>query len=471
MNRMHDFDREPQARTSGLAIAGFVIAIVGLALCWFPFLGWIGTVGMIMGIVVIRSRQGDGVPQKKGLAIAAVVMGSVATLGAILWLVVMAMIASSPRKSSCPHLYSHNGQQYVIDADPLSGSLFKGAESTDFDRLEDLVAVNGEYRLKLINERDERDFVDFLSIFWVDHPKGTEVLPTAIGTLMRLGQPAEAKDARDGRGRDIRAALQSADSVLFGSRIEDFSEKVERPRETLTLRFPRPPLAAGESLTLLLRARNTEFGAEAFAKYLATMGTGLSKLLQWAQSDTGYPYKKRLADEMKRLGLMLEVEAWDGKRWKLVHQQQPIGPAVLRSVAIPLSTFDPESDELRIRLRHAPLLWTLDRAAVAAGREVNGNELRPSVMTGDTEELRRLGSIDRERLKLLRNEFVELRFSAPPPPATTMQRTNVLKIRGYYEIDVGGRGLLNLLPLWRHHTGEDSFVRFALELARDKDAS
>lgn len=464
-----DYDK-PKAESSGLAIGAFILALVGFLLGWFPFLGWIGTVGMIMGIVALRSRGKGGAVQKKGLAIAAVTLGSMATLAAAFWLVVTMTLASSSRRSSCPHLYTHNGDGYVLDADPLSGSLFRGAERTDFDRLEELAAVDGEYRLKLINERDERDFVDALALLWVDHPKGTEVLPTGSGKLLQLAQAAAPLRAKDGRGRDIRAQLLLADDTRFSSRLGDFTVAETKPREEITLTFARPQLAAGESTSLILRARNTEFGAEAFARYLAQMGPGLSKLLQWAQDSDDYPYKTRLADEMKRLGLLLEVEVWDGQSWQLVFEQEPIGPAVLRSVAIPLPPFTSASDSLRIRIRHAPLLWTVDRAAVARSTAVVAQELRAKSSAVSAAEIGRLASVDQERLRLLRGESLELRFAVPPAAAEALRRTVVLKIRGYYEIEVGGKGLLNLLPLWRHRADEDSFVHFALELAR-KDES
>jgi predicted lipid-binding transport protein (Tim44 family) len=65
-----------RAETAGgnMAIAALILSIVGLVLCWIPFVGWLGVllalVGLILGLVAFKKG-------KKGLGIAAMVIGVV----------------------------------------------------------------------------------------------------------------------------------------------------------------------------------------------------------------------------------------------------------------------------------------------------------------------------------------------------------------------------------------------------------
>jgi hypothetical protein len=63
-----------------MSVAAMVLAIVGVILCWFPFVGWLGVlfalVAVILGIVSMKSPKGN-----KGLGIVGLVVGAIALLG------------------------------------------------------------------------------------------------------------------------------------------------------------------------------------------------------------------------------------------------------------------------------------------------------------------------------------------------------------------------------------------------------
>jgi len=43
-----------------------------------------------------------------------------------------------------------------------------------------------------------------------------------------------------------------------------------------------------------------------------------------------------------------------------------------------------------------------------------------------------------------------------------------VKLRGYYEVDIGGRGLINPIALVQHHTGSESAPQWFLRSLQER---
>lgn len=70
--------------SNGLGIAGFVIAIVGVLLCWVPVLGIIlALIATVFSAIGLRASTKSGAPHK-GLSIAGLVLGILELVAAIL---------------------------------------------------------------------------------------------------------------------------------------------------------------------------------------------------------------------------------------------------------------------------------------------------------------------------------------------------------------------------------------------------
>lgn len=73
---------------NGLGVAGFVLSLVGLVLCWVPFANFIlGGIGFILSLVGVFRRP-------KGLAIAGIIIASITLVVACIILIVAAEVAS-----------------------------------------------------------------------------------------------------------------------------------------------------------------------------------------------------------------------------------------------------------------------------------------------------------------------------------------------------------------------------------------
>ena len=71
-------------RTNGVAIAALVLGIIGLLTFWVPILGLVlGLIALVLGIVGVRRG-----PNGKGMAVAGIVLGTLAVIGGVIILVI-----------------------------------------------------------------------------------------------------------------------------------------------------------------------------------------------------------------------------------------------------------------------------------------------------------------------------------------------------------------------------------------------
>jgi hypothetical protein len=372
-------------------------------------------------------------------------------------------------KGSCPHVYTFDGTSYQLDADPLSGAFGRGAERDDLVRLEKLRDKDGKYQLEIRDELPEKDAIDALDLVVVDHPPAVEALPTADGKILGLSRLAPPASARDASGADrLAAVLHADDGAFFAASLDPAADGVDAA--TLELSFPRP--ADASSLALALRAHNTPFAETAFGRYLASMGPGLAPLMGMAQKDCCYSFNQRIHDEMEKLGLPMVIEVDAGDGYRLAAKLDPVGPAIQRTQAVPLPALANAKGPVRVRLRFTPRFWAVDAVHLGeAAPLATTATLRPTLAQGprgDALGLLRLG--DGERVELSRGERMSVAFDAPAAPREGEARTVLLRIRGYYEMDLGSAPVVNPTAIVAHDSGLDSLPRFAARLARKEPA-
>ena len=81
------------APTNGLGVAGFVTGLLGLVLCWVPWLGiLLAGVGVVLSGIAIPQGKKKGAGN--GLAIAGLVCGIIALIPAIIVMVALFQVAS-----------------------------------------------------------------------------------------------------------------------------------------------------------------------------------------------------------------------------------------------------------------------------------------------------------------------------------------------------------------------------------------
>ncbi len=180
-----------------------------------------------------------------------------------------------PPSTSCPFVYSFDGERYRLDSETFAGAAAKGLDRTDYDNLEHLQPVGGLYRLRLVNERPETQYTDVLKLIVVDHPPGTQVIPDRAGKVHVVANLRAPQAARGVHGGDALAAVRQSDDIYWsGAPLKNAD--LDNPgglRDGLVLSFARPP--GVQSATIVVRARNTALAPFALQEFLQLQGEGL----------------------------------------------------------------------------------------------------------------------------------------------------------------------------------------------------
>lgn len=358
---------------------------------------------------------------------------------AIASLIVVLMVRCSRTNScssepySCPYIFSFDGKSYHFDSETFAGAIFAGAERSDFDNLDYLKPVKGQYRLEIRNERQETDYTNELELLVVDHPAGTPLVPDARGALYTLSELKPPTRAVDFANRDVRDLVARNDHAFWQSDLRAANLKREGNfRDGIVLTFPAPSHPARAKL--LVRLRNTALGPFALKSFLDLHGSGLYRWYAKANSNPA------VVAEMKRWFLRdgtLQVKLWENGRWVLQDALPDVGPALAKDLVARLDLSRWKGSEVRIKLESSVGLWRIDAAALgeAADAPLHVTRLAPAqARTEYGRDVRaRLARDDGAYYIALPGDSADVTFNAPPL-APGKARTCILKSKGFYYI-------------------------------------
>ena len=187
------------------------------------------------------------------------------------------------KPSSCPYLYTWNGEEFEFVTDFLGGGemgnwkehgAYHFPDSDEFIRIPPgmLKPKEGEYRLRVTNELEEVLFLDHLKLVAVEHPAGTQVypneglgIPTAGKSIIyttegeRLPLSATASD-----GSDVLAKVAEIDRVFYDS-FRSTNVRGYADTHALTVRLDERRNHPGRTLLLLTGWTDYAFSSDNLA--------------------------------------------------------------------------------------------------------------------------------------------------------------------------------------------------------------
>jgi hypothetical protein len=349
------------------------------------------------------------------------------------------MTGSAGAGGSCPTAYSWDGHTWRLDSGTFGGSHFPASQRTDYDLLEYLAPVDGQYRIRLVNELPESEYTDAVAIQVVDHPAGAPVVPDLSGKLLTFRDAKAPLSATDLRGKDALASVAERDGKEWHSDLSDRRpDRAEDTRDGLLVQFSKPPGA--KRAKLWIAARNTPWSVRMFKTMISEQGPDLAAW--YAAMNASADARRRLYEFMAQEG-MLSVEVQVGDSWTRRGLFWFAGPEILKDQAIEIPVADVPGDRVTIRLSAPVAFWSIDSLAVAFDDDepvqARTLALRSALAEGGRErkELTSvLASADGERYATRPGDRAELSFDAPLPPAPGFERSYVLVTTGYYVPDV-----------------------------------
>ncbi|MCX6567493.1 MAG: hypothetical protein NT147_00380 [Candidatus Aminicenantes bacterium] len=343
---------------------------------------------------------------------------------------------------SCPFIYSWDGEEYVLDAEPYGAAISEGLKRTDWVELSNLREVDGEYRVLLTNELDETQYTDELKLVAVDHAPGAKIAPDLAGGFHTFSSPRPPVSAVDQNGRDILPFVAKCDKALWQSALEEKNpDDGGEFRDELVFEFPKP--VGAKRVKLLANAWTTQWGSLSAGKFLELYGSSLPE--QYEDIDGHGPMYGRILSWMateELYTLKVWVETPGG--WKARAMIMGGAPVITKDKAYAFDVGDIPGETLRIKLRPPVNFWMVNSLAVDYGEEapVHGTELAAEKAVDHTgRDVRAtLAATDGSYLESPNaGERTELVFAAPPIK-DGLARTVFVKASGYYKIHLNAMG-------------------------------
>ncbi len=348
-------------------------------------------------------------------------------------------------EQSCPFIYSFNGEDWVCDAEPYSGSIFRGGQRTEWCLLDHIEPVRGQYRILATNELKETEFIDQLALVAVDHPQHTIVVPDAWGRIHSISDPIPPLDAVDKRLNPVTEALSANDRMLWLAK--------DGMKDELVIRFPRPRDAARAKLVFV--GQNTSWGPLVISRYLGLYGEKLQDFYREV-NNRGPAYYMMLGMHLREELFSLKVRVDTNAGWQergLIIGAPP-QTSDLQVAMLDLSGV--EGDVVEIKLTPPAHFWKINYVAIdysedlplkvveieaTSARDQLGRDVRDTLRTADGQylEMPHIG------------DQVEMSFAVPATEAG-MERTVLLRASGYYEIHLDNSGPRQDQLLYRIHT-------------------
>jgi tetratricopeptide (TPR) repeat protein len=276
------------------------------------------------------------------------------------------------RGSSCPVLFSWNGERYEFIADAIGPAVvghWVAPDTRNISDVDELVKVegrqvgvrDGRVSFRFAEPMEEVIYLDQVKLFAVDHPEGSDVYPNEYFAAMPphpVDRPIASRGARlpagawDGAGRTVLPALEKRDRRFVAlPESGSYSFKGFAPLHSLELDLGDLP--SGAPVRLLMHGFTDYFTATSvFAAHQA----GVTPVLPWVEAqlpdgtwrrisdDIGFPaglLRTMTADLTGKLpGGVRRIRIWTNLKiyWdQVLIDTTPDGAVPLRRTEIPLA--------------------------------------------------------------------------------------------------------------------------------------
>ncbi|MBK9335542.1 MAG: hypothetical protein IPM98_02695 [Lewinellaceae bacterium] len=375
--------------------------------------------------------------------------------------------AKTSGSSSCPIIYSYDGLDSRPDAEVFAGAIFQAAERPDWDNLDFLREdEQGVCRLKMANEFDETQQVDFVKLLSIDHPAGSRVLPSFSGKLFTVNDLQNARVARDYAGADVRSRIRKTDGTFWLS--NPFNRDLQNAddlRDGLLLEFDRS--VGTSAAALVLNVQNTPWASEVQRKLLELPGR---ELPQWYDMLNNSPAaREELVDAMIREG-MIKVYVWNEQEmtWRYMGHVWEVGSALPKDIVVELDLLGTHSNTLKVKLECPPGIWMLNSVQIDYSFYNLPNRMeeiaaRSAVDQNRHDVLPELSRADNQyHVMPTTRDVVDLEFVVPARKPG-MERTYIFHSGGYYTVHTPAEGVPQPERMQRMLRESGAFTRFALE--------
>jgi hypothetical protein len=262
-------------------------------------------------------------------------------------------------KFSCPLIYTLGSSGYKLESETFAGAVFKGIERTSYDVLRHLKPMDGTYKIKLVNARQETEYVNELKLIVADHSPDVSVIPDFWGNIHTISKLNKALSIFDKNGNDVTRVLNKEDGQYWESNLKAVDVLKDKDLiDNVTAEFLKPKDV--KTVKIILSGLNTGLAYFALEKIFEFQG---DKRIDWYNRlDSDPAERSKFVGWLMREG-MLHFEIWTGKKWDERGFMPDVGPGVEKTQITIMNIADIKDDTLKVRVSFRTGLWRLDKIA------------------------------------------------------------------------------------------------------------
>jgi hypothetical protein len=346
---------------------------------------------------------------------------------------------------SCPTIYTHDGQNYQLEAEMFSYSISKFFQDKDLDRLAQKIPRDGRYPIRVSNEALETHYINQLSLLKVSHPLGTQVFPSNDGGFIstrNLQPPAAAVNCL---GENVLPLVRNPDDRWYRgdtTMVKRLAEGVYS--DWLDLKLNVPENAA--NVKLVLRLRNTLMNTVLF--YDVVLASQGLDALEWTERmNTDQQYAAQFyAAYLSYAGITAKI--YRNGAWVQQARIGDAGPITWRNTAVEIPLDANHEGELLLRLQFFPDNLMIDYVAFDVDTSAEETLLVEKVLPAEIHD--NLGEARDEILPLIQHDDAQFLITNPGEsyhfvydlaPKAKMETTIFLQSKGYYTEWIRGEWL------------------------------
>lgn len=350
---------------------------------------------------------------------------------------------------NCPHVYVHDGTDYVRSSNAFVGSVSKTLEQPDFALVP--LKRGAELKVDIINEEDNEDqYVNEVKLLEIVHDSKTSVLPDQYGNIYSVVNPLKSKSNEEVNTADDGLAY---DFVLVESK-NDLYE--------LNLNFDRE--ANQEKAKLVLALKNTYWASYVMKEWYGLFGSEIDAIKEKNANRTA----EAQLNWQKEQGITLSVFVKKQGKWVFQDDVNVVGNTIYRDLVVPIDLAGVEGETTSIKLVAGFKLWEVDYAGLdySTNTPLEVNELSAStvLMNSESQLKHGISSDDEVYEHLTSNDTLSLKFvsnQSEQAPAVSY----VLKTKGYYtkHVDQNGPMAKRELMSFRRKGQMSRYSRYLME--------
>ncbi|HKI90164.1 MAG TPA: hypothetical protein VKA38_14135 [Draconibacterium sp.] len=274
-------------------------------------------------------------------------------VSALAFLLLMIIVALT--KSSCPFIYTFDGENYQLAGEIYSGSIQPQLERQDFLKLPVYALKNKTYQLKIANEVKEIQHTNLMELWVFDHDANKDIWVDKYGSYFTISDLIPATSAINLEGTDITGLVLKKDSLSYSTTLS----AGEMPNtDGIILEFPKPEKASVAKL--VIRAKNAFVLDYMMGQFQNQFGDLCKK---WNKKQKKAPAEKlRQWSLDQNIPLSLSVER--NGIWEPVDYFNVAGPMAFKEDILSIPLNDTETNPLRVKLESGTFFWEVDFAGI-----------------------------------------------------------------------------------------------------------